>query len=309
MNRNAGYWISGSKLLSGLIRTLFIAYVLWVPIPGMAQTSPVSINKLEQKFRDHPENLIFHSVFSAYIPGLNGQFRLLLGDSIRGDRFTALNLDLITLFGEAWGNGLEDFPHSQVRLMVRDTSAFLTTTSGMAYSRWAVHHAFNYELSVPPQMNDQFFRIMRHDLRRFFPQYRVDVEQDSMTSYALVRLKGWKDLHSAGGKPGYQYNGFGCQIRNGYLILLVEILRTLYLQHFPYPLINGTDYLNRVDLDIHANLTSLSSINQALASYHLRFVRRRCLVDRLVIRDIPPVRPNRNSYKLYKTHAKNKYHE
>lgn len=165
--------------------------------------------------------------------------------------------------------------------------------NGGKLSDWLKDYTYCYELSVPPAMQTEVFGMMVQDLARLFPKYTAAVEKRRVNCLVLTRTSTADKLVSRGSSPMADFSSQGCRIVNRNLDVFTGRLGMLYLQRSDLPVINGTGYTGKVDIELIADLGNVASINQALKAYDLQLVEAEREIDMLIISDA-----NTNSIKL-----------
>jgi thiol-disulfide isomerase/thioredoxin len=237
------------------------------------------------------KQLAYHSLLTRYIPGLYSGTSISKYDTLTGQRFSVRNTLLPWLFRMAYGEGGRQFSAARLRLSTRDSLSMRSPGAGKIYEDWlAAGHGYCYELQVPPYLVRQAFPIMQADMARLFPQYRVTVEKEKVRCLVLVKTGPDSLLASRGGPYLVQVTPFACRLRQATLRQLMMRLDQQYLQNSPLPLVDGTGYVGRVDLDFAANMSSVPELNRALARYGLQLREQNAETELLYVRDTPGYR-------------------
>jgi thiol-disulfide isomerase/thioredoxin len=240
-------------------------------------------------------SLVYHSLLTGYVPGLSGGTRISRFDPVRGQLFTARNVGFPWLCRMAYNEGGRWFQDACIKVLSKDSLRMTSRASGQAYRDWlAAGNGWCYELMVPPQLATSAFGIIKEDLRRMFPQYRVTLERQRALCLALVRTSSVDKLRSTGGTPALKITPFQAALHNAPLSELLRRLQVQYLQNSALPVIDATGYEGGVDLELEAKLYDVASLNKALARYDLAFVEKEAEADMLVIRDAPAALQNLN---------------
>lgn len=231
-------------------------------------------------------NLIFHSLFTGFSDGLalGYNFTLNINDSPR--KITATNQTMLQLFRLAYGGDKFYYGWNRLIFSLKDTTNLKSFSNGRAYSDWLRNdNGFCYELVVPSSLSENAFKIMQEDLRKFFPKYSASVQKIRTKCLVLKRTSEQEKYISTGGISAANFSGLGCNLINSTFNVFTSRLEILYLQNYPYPILNGTGYNNRIDLRIDANLSDLNSINLQLAKYDLILEIDDWVTDMIVISD------------------------
>lgn len=226
----------------------------------------------------------YHSVLAGYTLGLSAGYSL-VRDSVYGNQITLTNSPLYDLYSTAFGGGSLKYRNlNRMIFEVKESDKFMLEDGG-EYKTWIVENGYTYEIKVPVSLNERLYEFMRNDLEKLLPQYRVGVEKRKTTCLVLVRTSKKDKLKSKSQKTKYKSTPFGYTLENGSLSGFVNHLNLFPLQHSLYPLVDGTGYLGKVDLEIAANLSDVSSLNEALKKYDLNIIEDEREIEMLVISD------------------------
>jgi hypothetical protein len=236
--------------------------------------------------------LRYHALLTGYLPGLIPGTNVAIPDSAGGARITLRNVPLVWLYRLAYSDSGRWFTRARIRLLTADSLKFATRLSGRLFEQWLGQgNGWCYELIVPGALAGQAYRLMQQDVARLFPAYSAEVEPVTARCLALVRSPGTHKLRTAGGAPREEIDPFRCELRNTSLAQLLKRLEIQYMQDSPLPIVDATGYRGRVDLSLHAALSSLADLNRALAPYGLQFIEKEALTPMLVIRDTAFTKP------------------
>ncbi|MEZ2338808.1 TlpA family protein disulfide reductase [Mucilaginibacter sp. RCC_168] len=228
----------------------------------------------------------YHATLSAYVPGLAPGMDMTLPDSMKGQRFTVRNVPFTWLLRMAYSDHNRWFTDARIRLLSADSGRMTTQLAGQAYDGWlADGNGKCYELLVPPGLVRSGFDIMQEDVKRLYPRYHVAVERTETMSLVLVRTSAEDKLHTTGGESVVDIGPYACELHNVKLSHLVKRLEVQYLQGLPLPITDETGYTDPVDISLHTQLYKVEDLNRELKKYDLQFVRRKAMVDLLVVRD------------------------
>lgn len=258
-----------------------------------AQKKEVSIPYNDQfplHFRNNGgegSNTIYRSLLTSYTEGLYSGWHLLKSDSSKGRRIVFTNQSLPMLYRLAFSGDSVLLGANRLMYCVKDSAALVSRFSKQRFDDWKLRNMYCYELSVPAQQSAAIFSLMKEDLGRFFPGYRVKMEKQEVKCLALVRTGTRDRIRSKGGKPEFRSNAYSCSLRNVSLGRLVAVLNTMYMQHLPLPVVDATGYPDPVDLELNASMASAGSLNAALEPFGLRLEEQQRSMDMLVFRDHP----------------------
>lgn len=230
----------------------------------------------------------YHSVLSGYVPGLTGGSVITKYDTLTGQRFSVRNATLPWLFRMAYGEGGRQFSKARTKVLTRDSLHMRSPGAGKVYEEWLANgNGYCYELQLPPRLVRQAFPMMQADMARLFPQYRVSVEKEKVRCLVLVKTGPDSLIASKGKLYMVQVTPFGAKLKNATLRQLMMRLDQQYLQNSPLPVLDGTGYSGRVDLDITAAMNSVTELNGALMHYGLSLREQMAETELLYIRDTP----------------------
>ncbi len=231
-------------------------------------------------------NLIYHSVFTGFTDGMPAGYSISPLLSYTKRKITARNLSILQLYKLAYGGDKQYFGWNKVILETRDAAKLKTGLTGKELLDWKkANNSYSYEVSVPAHLANKIFSLMVDDINKVIPQYDANIESRKTKCYVLRKTTTGDKMKSIGGKVENQFSGLGCILKNSTLNDLVMRLNVFYMQNSQYPIVNGTGYSYRVDMEINADLSDMKALNLALANYDLQFVLEDFDTDMLVVRD------------------------
>lgn len=212
------------------------------------------------------EPLIYHSMLSAYAFGLHA------GHSVRTDslgnwRISARNYTSNHLFQLAYGDRKRRFDNRSTIYPGMD-SVYFAKPKDMLIKDWRKKMGYCYELIVPRHMTERSYGIMREELHRFFPEYKVAIVRKKQLVLVLVKTDKLERYKFMKGEVVSNWDPFHVKVSNVGIAHVLAKLSTVYLQEEPL-LIDGTGIKFPVDLEFQADLTKIEEINKALARYGL----------------------------------------
>jgi len=236
------------------------------------------------------KQLIYHSVLSGFIPGLSSTMKAERGDSVHVNRLVLTNCPLLWLYKHAYGNGYTTyFQQNRIVLEVDKPDELNSMLTGKAFRNWLSmpNHGVCYELQLPTKLSAQFYPVMQQNLALLFPQYTARIEKRKVKYMALIRLPGADKIKSShlNGKVIETFDPFGFKVQNSTIQSIVSRMQLQYQQFSAFPFMDETGYQGRVDLEITANLSSVTDMNKALMPYNLAWQERLADQDMLVITD------------------------
>ncbi|NCD69099.1 TlpA family protein disulfide reductase [Mucilaginibacter agri] len=232
--------------------------------------------------------LRYHSMLAGYIPGLTPGTTITRYDTVKGQKFNVRNVPMLSLLRMAFGDRGRYFAPSQFIIQTKDSLSLTSKLTGSAYTEWlSAGHGYTYELLLPPALATRAYPIMHADIDRLFPQYKVSVVRKDSTCLVLVKTCEMDHFRSAGGEVKVAVTPFGCELHNSSLAQLLMRLSHQYLQLYPHPILDGTGYKGRVDIEFSASMSNVAAINAGLAPYGLKLVEKNAQADFLQVADNP----------------------
>jgi hypothetical protein len=240
------------------------------------------------------EAVLFQSLLTRYQKGYKSQ-TMRPGQAFVDDKLSVnngnlyrlgcYNVNLRTLYREAFLNDKLIFSHNRILLEVNDVDKLAADYKGKKYVQWLEKNGYCYELIMPVAVGKAaVYKQMQNDLAKMFPQYKASIEKRKIECYALVRTSKQDKLKTKGGQPGGSWDYFGFAMQNYYGLSYFLQQLEFYLQN-ELPIIDNTGYNGKIDIDIKANLSNIEELNNALAAYDLKFVREFHEINVLVISD------------------------
>ncbi|SDD70369.1 Thiol-disulfide isomerase or thioredoxin [Pedobacter soli] len=223
--------------------------------------------------------MIFHSVLSAYVPGIHPGFNR-NQDSLSGFKILVRNNSAPKILAYAFGEGKREFNRKNTVYNISDSSVFSRPKNEDVYE-WMRKHTYCYELVVPPHLSIKAYDIMKSELKTLFPNYNCRIEKRKLNCLVLLRTKK-VDMKSIGGEAIAGFNPFGFKIQNANLSILALQLDMVYMQDAPLVLDKtGIDY--NVDIEVKSSLKDRDELNRNLEKYGLRLEEKKVFTQVLVI--------------------------
>src|SRR5690606_1680087 len=235
------------------------------------------------------DSLTFRSVISGYVEGVSGQTHYNRSYRDAYTKLTFINTSLSGIFSTVYGalSKLWIGRH-RIKLAVTDPDRFSSDLIGEPYLEWLRHgNGYCYEVIVAGVDNKAIYEVMRDELVKIFPQYKVSVQPVRTKCIALIKTDSYQDIKSAGGEHLAKITADRCFIQNASLDYLTSRLDYYFLQGSPYPIINATGITDLVDLEFEAPLSDIDAMNKELDRYGLRFEEGIYETEMLIIEDSP----------------------
>jgi hypothetical protein len=153
---------------------------------------------------------------------------------------------------------------------------------------WLRENGYCYEQVVKPAQAMEKFQVMLKDLDVFFGRlYGITgrLEKRKTRCHALIRTSKAISFAASNEMPGILEEPGCFKLTNLPLRRLVDSLNKNYMARSPLPVVDGTRYMDNVNLEIRADMSDPEDLNRALAPYHLRLIETVKELDMVVIRE------------------------
>lgn len=247
------------------------------------------LTTLEQGNQNINREIMWNSTLTKYLPGIASSQRIYDLDSLKRYRVLAHNKTIVGLFKLAYANlGIDNY--QRIIIKVSDSSKIIRTKNIENVADWQEKHIYNFDFlaggSYAPNQA-KFFEQMRKQLAIYFPEYNTSIIKQNIPCLVLTRTSTTDKIKSKGDDTYFKNNALGYDIKNYPITSFVWMLNTTNLQKLSTPIVDGTGYLNRVDLKIEANMSNVEAINQQLAKYDLQLIEKIMPIPFLLIEDKP----------------------
>jgi len=213
---------------------------------------------------------------------------------IEDDMIRVINGQILRLYKIAYNNELYGFNVNNFN--IRTNNRIIIETKGIdrfkppieetKVSEWIKQNVYSYELKVPLEKTCEKFKRMREDLDRYFP-FKAKIENRKVKCLVLTSSKPGEPLKTKDTCTSVfetMTKGKTLIIRNKPVISLISSI--LYSNTtYPYPIIDGTNFKNNIDITIMSKLSDLKSLNEELKSFGLYLVEKEMQISMLVISD------------------------
>lgn len=230
-------------------------------------------------------SLLYQSILTKY-RGTGYRPGMRLGDSTR---VSAFNFSIKKLFqacvGKFQWNYLWD---SWLSIETKDSALITTKLYGPEYIEWQKTHTYCYELRLPPSLASKRAEIMTKDLNRYFAVtlgIEGVMEKRKTKCMVLINTSKQNKFAAKNNVNEFESTRFHYKNRGGNLNHFIYTL-SLSMQNITTPLIDGTNYKGKIDMDLSCDTHNLDSVNAALEKYDLKFVQQERFIDKIVIKDI-----------------------
>jgi len=235
------------------------------------------------------KNLLYHSIFAGYSENMDngGSFGPYISKT--GKQIVIFNSSIPWFYKDAYSEGTYKFYNSnRMILEVKDPGKLICGKEGAPALEWMKQgNVFTYELFVPTYMANQFFQIMKDDLKRIFPQYKAEVAIRKVKCLALTRTTSDDRIKTKDplSKPVMDFDQTGMKLNNASLRGFVDQMQFFFQQRSTMPIIDETNYKGKVDVLIKGGLGNMNKVNEALQAYGLQFKEVERKLEMLIISD------------------------
>ena len=249
----------------------------------------IQLPKTERLISGSPQlknkNIWYQSAMTGFIPGVTGS---LIQNFTGMSHIRIVNMELIYYYQLAYSerNLTDYFGRNRIDRIGFDPDELITEKMGLDYEEWKAEgtHVFGYELIAPPNVNA--YRLMREDLKRFFPHIEASVEMKKKMVYAIVQAEGKSFPKSIGAERNYKVGGGTVEMTNYPLEGFVYHMNAMFWSKKSEPLIDLTGIDYPIDLKLKVRLSDPESLREALRENGLDLIKREEEIPVLVMRKI-----------------------
>ncbi|MCE7053682.1 TlpA family protein disulfide reductase [Algoriphagus sp. AGSA1] len=231
------------------------------------------------------KNIWFQSALTGYIPDVSGSIIQEYEDL---SHIRIVNMPLIRHYQLAFSERdlVDYYGRNRIQTIGFEAEELFTKKTGMDYLDWKEqgYHVFGYELIAPPSQNP--YALMREDLNRYFPHIKASVKKEKRKVYAIVQQEGTNYPKAQEVESSYQAGAFGLSMQNYPLQGFVYHLNFYFYQRSEFPILNLTGIDYPIDLELEAQLSSISSLKQALRQVGLDLLEKEVEINVLVLEKI-----------------------
>jgi thiol-disulfide isomerase/thioredoxin len=233
------------------------------------------------------QHVRYYSYSSGWLSEYGGGGKSRFLDStldVIGLRF--INESLLSLYQTAFGgfDGGEFRYPNRIILEVPAHELFYSPSDNHNIDGWNAQNLVCYEISVPLSKKDDLFKLMQHDMDRYF-DYCVNVEKRMMKSLCLIRTSIRDKLKSNTTTRKIIQTDSSLVIDNEYLDKsLIGRLRFAN-SALKNPVLDETGYSGKVDMKLYCSLSDIFSLRRELQKYDLDLVHEEREIDMLVIKE------------------------
>jgi len=205
-------------------------------------------------------------------------------------RISECNLPIIEMYKACVGKFQLPFLfNNRIKVETKDSLLVRCKLSGELAREWTRTHTYCYELIVPPSLSSKRTEIMTADLNRYFGiTLGIEGVMEKRITKCMVLVRTTQDINFAStntGKIEYDDTRYHYKNNGTYLGWIINALM-LDQQNTNTPLVDGTNYAGKVNIELNCDMQDMKAVNQALEKYGLKFIEKDYPVDFIVIKDI-----------------------
>lgn len=306
--------VTGDQKLSELFPHKYVPHEVWIKdgkvlaITGEAEVTAANIQKLlaeksavlsEKKSNfdydltkpllldgngGQSSDLLYHSVFTAYLDGIGGGG--VYTDSLNRFKIRALNGTVLQLYQSAMRNtNKRKLAQTNRCILDFDKQEVLPPPDAPPYSPAARNKYYCYELIVPDTLKREAGWLMMEELNRFFAvryHIRGSIEKRMVRCWALRKTNTVKELTAQNVGQEVPINISGENISQPFSKFYKSI--TGLYQHEPYPIIDQTGITSEITISFPVREKDIRRFSTHLEKEGLCLVLDSCEIDMLVIK-------------------------
>lgn len=230
------------------------------------------------------QNILSYTVFGKYESGLKSF--LASRDIRKGDEFSRLtfvNIPFMSLAQSAFSRDDLYFADSRMNVQITDSTMLNFPYDIKDQEAWKEKYCYMYEI-VGEVSRRELAEEMKKDLLRFFPQYKAYTAIETRECWVLKKTKEGP-LGSKRGTYISEVSVIGARLQNAAVFDLFFPLYRQYLSKSKIPVLYDLDVNEKIDLEIHCNMSKIEEVNEALEKYGLAFVKEVRPVEMLFVVD------------------------
>lgn len=237
------------------------------------------------------KHLKYYSFIMEYVPDA-GNLESVEQNRISGkaERIEARNTTIENMFGMAYGKTMINSPFKSSKrrsIETSDKSKFVPPEETSHRKEWFIKNTYCYDIKVPEESSEDIFEFMKMDLERYF-NVKSSIEKREMPCLVLQTIDEAKAIETKGGPPQGRLRSLDnkkISISNRFMYLFLEELEFEIEAFSMLPLINGTGYEGKVDVEFDRFPKDLKSLNADLKRYGLMISEKVQTIDMLVLKD------------------------
>jgi thiol-disulfide isomerase/thioredoxin len=229
-------------------------------------------------------SFLYHSILSGYIDKLLPTLTVDC-DKKYGYTIRFINLDILSLFQKVYDKG--EYDGGLGKIGINNNQTILELPDSLVIckgypSQDGGKNMYCYELIAPPVKDPAALKdLAKADLDRYF-NIRAHIEKRKIPCWVL-QSDDTAFISSKGGSQIADIEYFSVKMRNSNFSNLIFYLQHDYMARISCPLIDETGIKGPVDLEFKADMTSPESLNTALLSYKMRFIKEDRWIDMLIL--------------------------
>nr|WP_121272940.1 TlpA disulfide reductase family protein [Pedobacter schmidteae] len=237
--------------------------------------------------------MMYHSVVTKFLPGVATE------STQHSGWIRCTNHSVALLYKIAFGKFRMQFMNNNRVILDGFNSRIDSVRVGIypesLQSEWEkidTQNMYTYEVLVPDTAftRDDKFEVMQQELNRFFNAkegIHGRIEKRRQKILSLVRTSAQDKLRSKSTKSLDEHSESYIKIRKMPLDAFVSKLQGFYTKKGILPIEDETNYRFYVDMDINANLTNVSEVNNELRKYDLQLVEKEKLIEMIILTKNP----------------------
>lgn len=234
------------------------------------------------------KNVNSYSFVMGYVDALGpsgGYSNVTLDSSLHKKRFTGVNMSLERFYRVAYGNSRTFINEAAVDITSDDAYFKGSNLVGMEYEDWLEKYAVSYEVVVGA--GHDLFKKMALDLQDAFPQFEASLVRTRDTCLVLEFID---ENPETQGKVNQEIDQSAvdndCKVFvDRDVVSLMIFFESSVFRNSKIPVIDGTNYSDKINLKLCGRLGSLEQVNTALFPYGLQVNKKVAWYDKLVVAD------------------------
>lgn len=231
------------------------------------------------------KDILYHHVLSGFVEGVK-PFSAINVDSNLA-KVVGMNQTIASLYKWAFGAGRILFTRDNVILDVKEPSKLTSRAIGSEYLNYLrAGNGYCYEIIVPAKNRANVFKLMQRDLLEYFP-YKAKVVRKKKDNYGLFAKKDMVNVEPSNNTAQISSDRLSVTAVNVPINRFLFEINNTFATVNPCRIVNRTGYTGNIDIELEADLRSITAINKGLAKYGLYLKKVKSPVYELVITDNP----------------------
>ncbi|MGZ3814324.1 MAG: TlpA family protein disulfide reductase [Mucilaginibacter sp.] len=229
-----------------------------------------------------PSKPLYHSLLFDFKPYLERFSSLLVDDSNRVSRIDLINRTRVQMICYSLPDA-DEIGNNRVLLKVSNPDDYSDSES----ETWNKRNRFIYESTFSPRSRETALTILKDDLQRFFNiRYNIiSRDTDCLVLTLLDTVKIPKGIFGVHPESNYfDHRDAPVFFRNTPMTEISFKLENVY----KLPVINDTNYRNRISLNLPANLSDIKAVTDSLERQGIKLSKEKRRIRYLLIEDTLP---------------------